>query len=185
MRNEKQIAAKLKDGKTCIPSTKNTEASTAVVIVIQTSSSPSTQNGSPPHPVVLLSEHANAHLSKCCTFFLSQPPQQRWEMSQELGRHSVKTLIFFATWAHVGSSSTRELSNSTSRSRKPGVSEARDVRTSTAPPQPLSQARPRRRRRDPIGCLSASTSHGQTSLPFALMSPPSELNHTFVDPRNM
>lgn len=62
-------------------------------------------------------------------------------------------------------------------SRKPGLSAAKDSRTSTAYSQPLSQARPRCGGRDPIGCLSASTSHGQTSLPFALMSPPSELNH--------
>lgn len=62
-------------------------------------------------------------------------------------------------------------------SRKPGLSAARDSRTSTAFPQPLSQARSRCGGPDPIGCISASTSHGQTSLPFALMSPPSELNH--------
>lgn len=95
----------------------------------------------------------------------------------------MKTLIYLPRGFTSKSSSTanylaaQSTCFSPAGSRKPGLSAARDSRASTAYSQPLSQARTRRGGRDPIGCLSTSTSHGQTSLPFALMSPPSELNH--------
>lgn len=87
MKDEKQIAAMLKGAKTRMPSTENIEASTAIVLVNQTPSRPSTRNGSPPRPVVLL-RGAFAHTLECqvlSVHSVSQPPHRRWEISQELG----------------------------------------------------------------------------------------------------
>lgn len=141
MRDEKQIAAKLKDAKTCIPSTKNHCKPQPRLSLSKKKpfSCPSTRHGSLPRPAVLLCEHTYAHLSSAVhVHALSKPSQRRWEISQELGRHFLQTLIFFATWAHVKSSSTANYPTAQStcfspaRSRKSGLSAARGVCTNTA-----------------------------------------------------